>query len=100
MLKGLMGKIIPIAYIDLKRCFGENWRRIFFASYLNENYNGLLRHFFPSNQTLDHVTQDDVKKALAWLNNRPGKNLNYKKPLEVSCDMSLLNSECCQVLHL
>jgi len=36
MLRGLMGKIIPIAYIDLKRCFGENWRRIFFASYLRQ----------------------------------------------------------------
>jgi hypothetical protein len=41
MLSGLMGKIISIAYIDLKRidlkrCFGENWRRLFFASYLTE----------------------------------------------------------------
>ena len=48
---------------------------------LNENHNGLLRQYFPNNQPLDQVTQDDVNKALPGLNHRPGKKLNYKSIL-------------------
>ncbi len=58
---------------------------------LNENHNGLLRQYFPKNQPLDQVTQDDANKALAGLNHRPRKKLNYKTPWEVFCEMASLN---------
>ena len=60
---------------------------------LNENHNGLLRQYFPKNQPLDEVTQDDVNKALAGLNHRPRKKLNYKTPWEVFCEMASLNTD-------
>ena len=51
----------------------------------------LLRQYFPKNQPLDQVTQDDANKALAGLNHRPRKKLNYKTPWEVFCEMAFLN---------
>lgn len=62
---------------------------------LNENHNGLLRQYFPKHQPLDQVTQDDVNKALAGLNHRPRKSLNYKTPWEVFCEMASLNTNHC-----
>jgi IS30 family transposase len=60
---------------------------------LNENHNGLLRQYFPKNQPLNQVTQDDANKALAGLNHRPRKNLNYKTPWEVFCEMASLTTD-------
>ena len=58
---------------------------------LNENHNGLLRQYFPKNQALNQVDQDDANRALAGLNHRPRKKLNYKTPWEVFCEMASLD---------
>ena len=58
---------------------------------LNENHNGLLRQYFPKNQPLNQVDQDDANRALAGLNHRPRKKLNYKTPWEVFCEIASLN---------
>lgn len=48
----------------------------------NENYNGLLRQYFPKKTNFMNLTWREVKKAENLLNNRPRKRLNYKTPLE------------------
>lgn len=60
---------------------------------LNENHNGLLRQYFPKHEPLDHVIPADTNKALAGLNHRPRKNLNYKTPWEVFCKMAWLDTD-------
>lgn len=49
----------------------------------NENFNGLLREFFPKYICFDIITEQDIKKALKNLNHRPRKRLNYLTPHEV-----------------
>ncbi|MDQ3159139.1 MAG: IS30 family transposase [bacterium] len=49
----------------------------------NENWNGLLRQFFPKGSSFATVTQRDVDKAVRNLNHRPRKRLNYLSPYEV-----------------
>lgn len=49
----------------------------------NENTNGLLRQFFPKGMDFGTITQADVDKALALLNNRPRKCLTYRTPTAV-----------------
>lgn len=49
----------------------------------NENWNGLLRQFFPKGMYFDTITKADVKKAVRLLNNRPRKRLGYLTPREV-----------------
>ena len=49
----------------------------------NENFNGLLREFFPKSICFDTITQQDINKALKNLNHRPRKRLNYLTPHEV-----------------
>ncbi len=49
----------------------------------NENWNGLLRQFFPKGSSFATVTQRDVDKAVRNLNHRPRKRLNYLSPHEV-----------------
>jgi len=49
----------------------------------NENANGLLRQFFPKKSSFAKVTQEDIKKAVKLINNRPRKRLNYLTPFEV-----------------
>jgi IS30 family transposase len=49
----------------------------------NENANGLLRQFFPKKSSFAIINQDDIKKAVKLINNRPRKRLNYQTPLEV-----------------
>lgn len=46
----------------------------------NENTNGLLRQYFPKKQSMSHVTQADVDRAVARLNTRPRKRLGYQSP--------------------
>jgi IS30 family transposase len=43
----------------------------------NENWNGLLRQFFPKGSSFATVTQEDVDRAVRNLNHRPRKRLNY-----------------------
>lgn len=49
----------------------------------NENWNGLLRQFFPKGTNFATVTQRDVQKVVRNLNHRPRKRLHYLTPHEV-----------------
>ena len=49
----------------------------------NENWNGLLRQFFPKGTPFATITQADVDEAVYNLNHRPRKRLNYLTPYEV-----------------
>lgn len=49
----------------------------------NENWNGLLRQFFPKGSSFATVSQRDVDLAVRNLNHRPRKRLNYLSPYEV-----------------
>ena len=49
----------------------------------NENWNGLLRQFFPKKLSFANIEQEDIEKAVKLLNNRPRKRLNYRTPAEV-----------------
>ncbi len=47
---------------------------------INENTNGLLRQFFPKQTDFRKVSWQQVKEAVAFLNNRPRKTRNYLTP--------------------
>ena len=49
----------------------------------NENWNGLLRQFFPKGAYFATITQSDVERAARLLNDRPRKRLGYATPREV-----------------
>ena len=49
----------------------------------NENWNGLLRQFFPKGMLFATITQSDVDRAVRLLNDRPRKRLGYATPREV-----------------
>jgi IS30 family transposase len=49
----------------------------------NENWNGLLREFFPKKMPFATLTQADVDRAVQLLNHRPRKRLGYLTPHEV-----------------
>lgn len=49
----------------------------------NENWNGLLRQFFPKGMYFDTISEGDVQKAVRLLNNRPRKRLSYFTPREL-----------------
>jgi IS30 family transposase len=50
---------------------------------LNENTNGLVRQYFPKKTDFTRLTNLDLQRVSAKLNNRPRKTLGYKTPLEV-----------------
>lgn len=49
----------------------------------NENWNGLLRQFFPKGTLFATITPYQVQRAVRLLNNRPRKRLGYATPREV-----------------
>lgn len=49
----------------------------------NENWNGLLRQFFPKGSLFATITPCQVERAVRLLNNRPRKRLGYATPREV-----------------
>lgn len=51
----------------------------------NENFNGLLRQFFPKKSSFANIKQKEIEKAVKLINNRPRKRLNYKTPTEKFC---------------
>ena len=68
----------------------ETGMRVFFAypyhsweRGTNENFNGLLRQYFPKGSPFATITQKDVGRAIRELNHRPRKRLNYLTPYEV-----------------
>jgi IS30 family transposase len=50
---------------------------------LNEHTNGLLRQYLPKKMRFDNITDEQVNKAVALLNNRPRKSLDYQTPQAV-----------------
>ena len=49
----------------------------------NENFNGLLRQFFPKKSSFANIEQEQIEKVVKLINNRPRKRLNYLTPAEV-----------------
>lgn len=49
----------------------------------NENFNGLLRQFFPKNRELDNIDQKELDRVVNLLNTRPRKRHSYKSPVEM-----------------
>lgn len=49
----------------------------------NENYNGLVRDFFPKGTDFATLSEEEVKRVERNLNHRPRKRLNYLTPHEV-----------------
>ena len=49
----------------------------------NENFNGLLRQYFPKKKSFTGVTQKQVDLAANLLNTRPRKRHDYKSPAEL-----------------
>jgi IS30 family transposase len=49
----------------------------------NENFNGLVREFFPKGTEFATITKEEVKRVERLLNTRPRKRLGYATPKEV-----------------
>jgi transposase, IS30 family len=49
----------------------------------NENTNGLLRQFFSKGTDFNEISDEEIDKAAALLNNNSRKSLNYRTPHEV-----------------
>jgi IS30 family transposase len=49
----------------------------------DENWNGLLRQFFPKGMFFAKVKQSDINRAVNLINNRPRKRLGYSTPREI-----------------
>ena len=49
----------------------------------NENWNGLLRQFYPKKSSFATVKQSDIERVVRLLNDRPRKRLGYRTPREV-----------------
>lgn len=56
---------------------------------LNENTNGLLRQYLPKNRSLANLTEKELVKIVAKLNNRPRKSLGYRTPREAFFNLPL-----------
>jgi transposase, IS30 family len=52
---------------------------------VNENFNGLLRQFFPKKSSFATITQEAINQAVSLINNRPRKRHNYLTPREIFC---------------
>jgi IS30 family transposase len=49
----------------------------------NENWNGLLRQFYPKKSSFATVKQSDIERTVRLLNDRPRKRLGYRTPREI-----------------
>ncbi len=50
---------------------------------LNENTNGLIRHYFTKGSSFKNITDEAVKNVMNRFNHRPRKILHYKTPHSV-----------------
>jgi len=55
----------------------------------NENFNGLLRQYFPKGTDLGAHSADDLDWVAQELNDRPRKRLAFNKPIELIGDLLL-----------
>jgi len=55
----------------------------------NENFNGLLRQYFPKGTNLSVHSSEDLDWVAQQLNDRPRKRLAFKKPIELIGDLLL-----------
>jgi IS30 family transposase len=55
----------------------------------NENFNGLLRQYFPKGTDLSVHSSEDLDWVAQELNDRPRKRLAFKKPIELIEDLLL-----------
>jgi len=57
---------------------GRPWQRG-----TNENFNGLLRQFFPKGTDFSRISHQEVARVQTLLNERPRKRLGYRTPSEI-----------------
>lgn len=48
----------------------------------NENYNRLLRQYFPKGTSFEHITDEQLKAVQDKLNNRDRKRLGFVSPIK------------------
>jgi len=56
----------------------------------NENFNGLVRQYFPKNYDFNKITENDIQFVENKLNNRPRKRLGFLTPNQVH--LQLINN--------
>lgn len=49
----------------------------------NENFNGLLRQFFPKTRDFSNISKEELDLAVKLLNTRPRKRHGYRSPAEL-----------------
>jgi IS30 family transposase len=59
---------------------------------LNEHTNGLVRQYFPKSSSFDHISDEDIERVEALLNNRPRKILGFETPFEAFQRMTAMSS--------
>ena len=59
---------------------------------LNENFNGLLRQYFPKSMRLDKLSEKEVLSAVNEMNHRPRKCLGFKTPWEVFAELTQIDT--------
>lgn len=57
----------------------------------NENFNGLVRQYFPKNYDFNLITNDDIEYVENKLNNRPRKRFGFLSPNQVH--LHLINND-------
>lgn len=60
----------------------------------NENFNGLLRQYFPKRRSLARVRQTDCDTVATKLNQRPRKRHGYQTPIQRLQRSGVLHLEC------
>ncbi len=57
----------------------------------NENFNKMIRRFFPKGTDFHKITSKKIKEVMSWINNYPRKQFNYKTALDkFEYELSLL----------
>ena len=75
--------------LDAKMFFATPYRSC--ERGLNENFNGLVRQYFPKKCDFSKLTDEQVRNVEYLLNTRPRKSLNFKSPYEVFYQLTGIN---------